>query len=229
MIGVIVPVHNEEAGLERCLCSIARAATHEVLKAEPVTVVVVLDSCTDRSAEIAVSHAAIAVVVTVRNVGAARAAGASKLLELGAHWLAFTDGDSTVSSDWLAMQLSLSAEAVCGTVSVGDWFLHSPALKARYLRAYRDVDGHRHVHGANLGVSAEAYRRVGGFPPLTVGEDVALVDALEKSGANIVWSAAPRVTTSARRDSKVSGGFGTWIAGLGEADPEAEFTAADAA
>ena len=32
--------------------------------------------------------------------------------------------------------------------------------------------------------------------------------ALQASGARIAWSAAPRVTTSARRDAKARGGFG---------------------
>ncbi|HUD32119.1 MAG TPA: glycosyltransferase family 2 protein, partial [Variovorax sp.] len=64
------------------------------------------------------------------------------------------------------------------------------------------------IHGANLGVSAEAYERVGGFRPLACSEDVALVEALQASGARIAWSAAPRVTTSARADARARGGFG---------------------
>lgn len=65
-----------------------------------------------------------------------------------------------------------------------------------------------HVHGANLGVSADAYRRAGGFPPLKCSEDAALVDRLIATGARIAWSAAPRVTTSARTVARVRGGFG---------------------
>ncbi|RYY84013.1 MAG: glycosyltransferase family 2 protein, partial [Comamonadaceae bacterium] len=68
--------------------------------------------------------------------------------------------------------------------------------------------GHRHVHGANLGVSATAYRRAGGFPALACSEDVALVEALKAMGANIAWSAAPRVSTSARANARARGGFG---------------------
>jgi thymidine phosphorylase len=64
------------------------------------------------------------------------------------------------------------------------------------------------VHGANLGVSAEAYLRAGGFQALACSEDVALVEALKASGARIAWSAAPRVTTSARTNARARGGFG---------------------
>jgi hypothetical protein len=60
-------------------------------------------------------------------------------------------------------------------------------------------------------MTAEAYRRAGGFPPLASQEDVALVEALRSSGARIVFSAAPRVWTSARVDSRVRGGFGDAI------------------
>jgi hypothetical protein len=73
---------------------------------------------------------------------------------------------------------------------------------------YTDVDGHRHIHGANFGVSAAAYCAAGGFMPLTSSEDVALVAALRRDGASIAWSAAPRVVTSARRDFRAPRGFG---------------------
>ena len=52
------------------------------------------------------------------------------------------------------------------------------------------------------------YLRAGGFQPLESSEDVALVEALEFSGARIAWSAAPRVATSARREFRAPGGFG---------------------
>jgi hypothetical protein len=63
-------------------------------------------------------------------------------------------------------------------------------------------------------VSAVAYYRAGGFPPLECSEDVALVGLLVAMGARIAWSAAPRVVTSARIASKVRGGFGDTLAAL---------------
>ena len=109
------------------------------------------------------------------------------------------------------MQLSQQADAVCGTVAVDDWSPHEDhagALREHFARTYTDADGHRHIHGANFGVCAKAYLRAGGFAPLACSEDVALVAALQATGARIAWSAAPRVTTSARRDAKARGGFG---------------------
>ncbi|MBI0328303.1 glycosyltransferase [Burkholderia plantarii] len=212
MIGVVIPAHNEARRLARCLAAAGAAARHPALRGEPVRVVVVLDSCTDASPRIAARHGVETVAVQARNVGAARAAGADLLLRHGARWLAFTDADSRVASDWLVAQLSLGADAVCGTVAVDDWRGHPASVIETWRLRYHDADGHRHVHGANLGVSARAYRRAGGFPPLACEEDVALVARLTATGARIAWSAAPRVTTSARLDPRARGGFGDTLA-----------------
>lgn len=277
MIGVVVPAHNEQACLDACLLALRAAAAHPALHGEPVHIVVVLDTCSDGSAQIVERHAARAVVTTpasgggaapipgadslaptsapihlaapaapteaadssestepaessdaaqgaplcgprivslplqARNVGVARAAGAALLLAQGARWLAFTDADTRVSPAWLATQLSLGSDAVCGSIAVDDWSphpQHGAQLAAHFADTYTDADGHGHIHGANLGVSADAYTRAGGFPPLACSEDVALVQALQRSGARIAWSAAPRVATSARRDARARGGFG---------------------
>jgi hypothetical protein len=95
---------------------------------------------------------------------------------------------------------------------VADWGEHPVRLQQAWHERYCDADGHRHVHGANLGVSAAAYQRAGGFPPLECGEDVALVELLGATGASVCWSASPRVTTSARLRARVRGGFGDTLA-----------------
>jgi len=219
MIGVAIPVHNEEQYLRACLASVRMAASHPALMAEEVRVVAVLDACTDGSGRIVRTQQIDMLTVDARNVGLARAAGAAYLLQAGARWLAFTDADSVVSHSWLATQLSLGADAVCGTVAVEDWAMHGEGevqnlLRRRFRATYHDRDQHRHIHGANLGVSATAYQLAGGFTALQCGEDVALVHALMASGAQISWSAAPRVTTSSRFSSKARGGFGDTLRGL---------------
>lgn len=214
MIGVAIPAHDEEERLSACVASVLRAACHPALAGERVEVVVVLDACRDRSFEAAARHPVEILSIEARNVGRARALGADALLESRARWLTFTDADTIVSRDWLAAQLALDADAVCGTVGVAGWWLHPLELRERYRARYMDADGHRHVHGANLGVAAEWYRRVGGFASLPAHEDVALVDALERAGARIAWSAAPRVVTSARRDARARGGFGDHLLAL---------------
>jgi GT2 family glycosyltransferase len=186
----------------------------------PVIVVVVLDDCTDDSH--AVIHSSVRVLsVDASNVGAARAAGFERI---GAGcdretWFATTDADTVVPRNWLASQLDRhrnGVEAVVGTVRV-DWRHHSAVTRQRYEQRYDRAVGdspHGHVHGANLGVRADAYWRVGGFRALTPGEDVDLVDRLERAGASIAWERGNSVLTSDRPDSRATGGFGDFVKDL---------------
>ena len=211
MIGVVIPAHDEEAHIAATLSAVKAAAADAELQGEAVRVVVVLDACADGTARLAREAGAWTLPIAAQNVGAARAAGAEWLLAAGARWLAFTDADTRVDTHWLAAQLALQADAVCGSVAVDDWSAHGSLagpLQAHFDDHYCDADGHRHIHGANMGVSARAYRRAGGFAPLRCSEDVALVNALERSGARIAWSASPRVWTSARPQARARGGFG---------------------
>ncbi|WP_166215727.1 glycosyltransferase [Pseudomonas atagonensis] len=212
MIGILIPAHNEEDLLDECLSAAMRASKHGLLAGERVEVLVVLDSCTDRSAQIVGGYPVLSLNINARNVGEARAAGARILLERGARWISCSDADSRVADDWLVAQLGLGADAVCGTVTVEHWHeSFDEAAQIRYHSHYRACDGHRHIHGANLGVSADAYRWAGGFKPLACNEDVQLVRQLELSGANIAWSHRPQVHTSARLDGRARGGFADYL------------------
>lgn len=191
MIGVCIPAHDEERHIAACLRAVMAAARHPLLRAEPVRIVVVLDHCRDLTAKLAGAWPVCCLTIGARNVGIARDVGSRHLLAAGARWLAHTDADTVVSARWLVDQLSLNADVVCGTVAVSGWA------------------GHRHVHGANLGIDARAYQRIGGFTALACSEDQALVDRLALGGCRIAWSALPRVTTSARPYSRVEGGFAT--------------------
>jgi glycosyltransferase involved in cell wall biosynthesis len=215
MLGIIIPAHNEAAHIGECVTCARRAANHHQLLGEEVRVIVVLDSCADDTETIARALGADVTHVAARNVGMARAHGAERALALGARWLAFTDADTAVADDWLVQQLDCCADAVCGVVGVHDWSPHIAAVREHFGATYTDADGHRHIHGANLGVSAHAYLRAGGFPPLESSEDVALVEALLATGARIEWSAAPRVVTSARTDFRARKGFGATLVEVG--------------
>ncbi len=210
MLGIVIPAHNEQAVILDCLVAAKKAALHPRLHGEAVEILVVLDHCTDLTAVHVTESEVYSLEIQARNVGVARALGAQALLARGARWLAFTDADTQVAPDWLAEQLALEADAVCGTVEVADWSAHgthAELLRWHFAQTYTDADDHRHIHGANLGVSAAAYRAAGGFQHLACSEDVALIEALQTSGARIAWSARPRVITSARRVARAQGGF----------------------
>ena len=219
-IAAIVPAHNEEDHLAACLDSLKRAAGRCAL---PVDVVVVLDSCQDRTAAIAAAavpgplHRLTLLVADVCNVGRARDTGAR--WAVGAYgapglWLASTDADSEVPADWFTRQLRHAhrgAEAVLGTVAVTDWSRHTPIVGHRYRAAYNPRPGHRHVHGANLALTASAYLAVDGFPPMVAHEDVALVDRLTRSGFRIARAGDLPVVTSARPVGRAPAGFAGYL------------------
>ena len=120
-------------------------------------------------------------------------------------------------------------QGVVGTVSV-DWQEHSATTRGRYDRFYRvrDPGVHGHVHGANLGVRADAYWRVGGFRPLHVGEDVDLVGRLVEAGALLAWDAHNAVRTSDRSDCRARGGFGDYVRSIADDPVDAAASAGSA-
>lgn len=214
MIGIIVPAHNEEAAIGQCVESLLAAATHPSLRGEDVRILVVMDACTDATPHVVADYPVQSLAVDHQNVGRSRAVGADLLIQQGARWLAFTDADTVVPVTWLVDQLRFQTDAVCGTVKVEDWSLHSQAVRERYDSLYTPVEGHQHIHGANMGVDAKAYQRVGGFKPLAAHEDVHLITDLKAAGASITWTTINCVTTSARLNCRCREGFGDYLRSL---------------
>lgn len=217
MIAVIVPAHDEEAHVAQCLESILVAARHPGLRGEAVEVILALDSCSDGTGRIAASYPVRTLPVALRNVGAARAAGCRTAIECGARWLAHTDADSRVPPDWLHGQLQARSEAFCGMVRVECWDGYAPMVRQAFEARHPAREPHPHVHGANLGVSAEAYLRCGGWQSLARDEDVALVGSLDAIGARVARLVHPVVATSARRQARLSGGFADYLRALEQA------------
>ena len=152
MIAVIVPAHDEALVIGRCLAAISLAAVHPGLRGEPVLVVVALDDCRDATESVCLMQGVTTLAVKVRCVGAARAAAAAHALSLGARWIASTDADTVVPADWLYRQVNCGADAFCGVVEVVDWLDYPQAVRDAFT-GKAVVDGHRHVHGANMGIS----------------------------------------------------------------------------
>ncbi|WP_372698152.1 glycosyltransferase family 2 protein [Arthrobacter sp. JSM 101049] len=227
-IVVVVPVHDEERLLGSALAHIRpamdRAENHKRLRTR---LIVVLDACTDGSASIAASAAAadtrISVVTTdARCVGAARALGVAAATagcpgpSLPRWWVANTDADTRVPPDWLelfAEAADAGADALVGTVEP-DIAELGPARFAAWRSAYVRAECHPHIHGANLGVRASAYRDAGGFQPVPGNEDVGLVRALRACGATVRSSGEPQVVTSARLRGRTAHGFAGYLSSL---------------
>lgn len=212
-VGVIVPAHDERELLPGCLDALAIAA--EVVHL-PVTVVVVLDSCTDGTDQVVVGRPVTAVTSSARSVGAARSLGAASVLRHWRHvepsrlWIASTDADTHVGPTWLAEQVAIAdagADLALGTVRLAPCQA-PPRLVAAWQRGYDATDGHGHVHGANLGVRGSTYLRAGGFCDARHDEDVQLVAAVAAdTQACVVRTGAMVVTTSGRLEGRAPAGF----------------------
>lgn len=237
-VSVIVPAKDEQTLLPGCLRALERAcveARHLVPGLE-ARIVVVLDSCADASELIVRRRARTmrersgidvrAVLTSVGSVGGARALGAEHALAaaragtVAAHhlWLASTDADTLVPPHWLSSQLTFAAQGVdvvLGTVEP-DADL-APAERALWVARHQLLEGHPHVHGANLGVRASAYTEVGGFAALSAHEDVDLVTRLRAHGGVVVRATDQhRVVTSSRYEGRAVGGFATYLSDIRE-------------
>lgn len=236
-VGVVVPAHDEQESLPACLAALRVAArVARVAAGVTVELLVVLDDCRDATAGMAARAGVRTVETAARNVGVARAAGMAAVLARapapGTTWLATTDADSAVGPGWIAGQLALAgagADLVVGTVEVRDWSAWPPGVAIAHAAGYgvrestdlRDGRGsagaeHPHVHGANLGIAALAYGRLGGFAPLAVGEDHRLVDQAVAAGMRVARTRHLPVATSARRHARAPHGFSSHLAALAE-------------
>lgn len=242
---VVVPAHDEERLIGDTLDSLTAAAGHADVA---MRLIVVADSCADRTAAIAFRHGAEVVTLRALNVGAARRAGFSRALghDRGAStaagsgfaddvsrrtrsrglpdWCATTDADTVVPLDWFSRQMAhrrRGADVVSGTIGlrVDD---DPRGGHSTWRDGYEQRLGratHTHVHGANLSFTTEAYRRLGGFRPLASEEDVDFVRRAERAGLSVVWALDVRVETSARLVGRAPAGVAADLRAALEATP----------
>lgn len=216
---VVIPARNEEDTLAQCLASVTQAA-HRIRI--PTTVVLVLDSCTDRSGEIAASFADVIVVEgEFANVGLARASGFSYALASFAEdpdsiWFAATDADSVVPSGWLVEHLRAAREGAHVYAGAVVPVLHDLDAERQkvWMRTHPPGATLGHVHGANLGMRGSAYIAAGGFSCLATGEDVELVVRLRGLGMPFVESEAHPVVTSSRLTGRARDGYAKYLTEL---------------
>jgi glycosyltransferase involved in cell wall biosynthesis len=214
-----VPARNEQALVGSSIESLL-AAADELDEPASTRIVIACDSCTDATPEIAKAFARRDARVSVvegswQSAGACRAAAIDHALaaaqvgsELCQVWVATTDADTVVPTDWLTSQAvfwSRGDHAVAGVVDLleADHLVRS-VFRHHYVLGH---DSHGHVHGANLGIRADAYLAVGGFPAVTLAEDHALWHALRQAGFNCRSSVALRVATSPRLIGRAVAGF----------------------
>lgn len=220
---VAVPAHNEEALLGRCVRSLGAAARtlHRRCPGISVDIIVALDRCTDGSAAVVSASDGFGVPSRIGGVGGARdtAIGAGLARAVGHSaatvWIANTDADTIVPTHWLTTQVELAeagTDLVLGTVEPMRGV--DPVVLARWWERHELVEGHGHVHGANLGMRATAWLTAGGFGPFDRNEDVGLASRLRAAGVVALSTDRTRVLTSARLAGRVDAGFADYLTDL---------------
>ena len=233
-VSVVVPAHNEEELVGSCLRSLAYQSG---VPAEEYEVLLVLDSCTDktekRALEVAAEHPDLRLHMLDgpgRGPGYARRAGmdeaSARLLSLCRPdgLIASTDADTLVAPDWLSVQLQATArgaKAIGGRIELRDdvglprsvpgWRDEQGRLKKRKLLSAPGGETMQAEHwqfsGASLALTAATYGEIGGIEPRAALEDEYLERTLTMSGIPIQRPLSVRVATSARTVGRASRGL----------------------
>jgi len=193
MLSFIVPAHNEELLIGRCLASL-RATMEKV--AEPYEVIVVDDASTDSTHQIVQQMGARTLRVDHRKISAVRNAGARAA---SGEVFFFVDADTQSNEHAVRAALAALHAGAAGGGCVPDLEGSIP-LWGRIIHFLACAMGRliRLVGGCFLFCTRDTYIAVGGFSEsLYAGEDIAFVQAITKVGRFVVPK--PTVVTSARK------------------------------
>ena len=232
---VVVPARDEQDQIAGCLSALAA----QTVPPEEFEVILVVDACTDRTAEVAKrtarEHSVRLSLIDGPGQGAgpARRVGmdlaAERLLADGREdgLVACTDADSRPAPDWLACQLvhiDAGADVVAGLIELdpSESQRLPPEVLCRRrrdatqrLEFVRETDpgaAHHHFAGASIGVTAGVYRAIGGIEPVTALEDAAFAQRLVDAGIPVLRADDVRVRTSARADGRATRGLSVDLA-----------------
>jgi glycosyltransferase involved in cell wall biosynthesis len=193
MLSFIVPAHNEELWIGKCLHSIR--TTMETVS-EPYEVIVVDDASTDATPRIAEQMGARTMRVEHRKISAVRNTGARTAC---GEVFFFVDADTKVNERAVSAALAALRSGAAGGGCAPE--LDGPVpLWGHIILFFSVVVGRliRLVGGCFLFCTRDAYVATGGFSErLHAGEDIAFVQALKKVGRFVVLK--PTVVTSGRK------------------------------
>jgi len=192
-LSFVIPAHNEEALIAATVRAI-RAATDGLTR--DLEIIVVDDASTDRTAEIAAAEGARVVPVSVRQIAAARNAGAAVAR---GEILVFVDADTIVSATVIRGVLAAMAAGAVGGGAVVRFDDPTPRYSRLPLAILNASCRLFHwAAGAFMFCNARDFQAVGGFDlRLFAAEEIAFSRAMRKRGRFVVLPDA--VVTSGRK------------------------------
>jgi cellulose synthase/poly-beta-1,6-N-acetylglucosamine synthase-like glycosyltransferase len=192
-ITILIPAHNEEAGLGATLASLSKQTRL------PAEVIVVVDNSTDRTEEIA-REAGVTVLVTPEGVGGSKAAAQNYgLPHVKTDLVLPLDGDTTLDPDYLELlepvfndpSVAVASGCVLTQTQNSIW------SKARHMEYLQSFHGQRLVqHGFNSVVVCSGccsvfrvgeLREVGGFPEGSLTEDIDYTLSQHSKGRKAIY------------------------------------------
>jgi len=187
IISVIIPTHNSQDVIDRCI----RSITSQLYPREDFEIIVVDDGSKDETINISKKAGIDEIISTepcfqgkARNIGARRARG---------EILAFIDSDCAARENWLkTIEKEIkNNEAIGGPVVNGN--AHSLIAWAEYLMEFCGWDEYRKrsivpfVPGCNQVCTKNAFFRAGEFSEVHLSEDVMFGHSLLKIGIQTLF------------------------------------------
>lgn len=187
LISVIIPTHNSDLTIERCVLSL----TSQTYPREKFEIIVVDDGSKDNTTTIAKKVGADLVLEIdqcfpgkARNIGASKAKG---------NLLAFIDSDCEAEQGWLETisNESESLAAIGGPILNGN--TQSLVAWAEYLMEFSEFSENKKrsitnfIPSCNLVCSKDTFLKVGGFQEEGLSEDVNFGFALKKAGVDLTF------------------------------------------
>jgi glycosyltransferase involved in cell wall biosynthesis len=190
MISFIIPAHNEEAWIGRCLSAIRTAM---VSVGEPYEMIVVDDASEDATAAIARERRARVIRVEHRHISATRNAGAR---EAQGNFFFFVDADTLVNAAVIQSALRNMREGAVGGGCVPRFEGRLPLWwKVIYPFLVLAVRIVRVQGGACQFCTRDAFTAIGGYSEKHyAAEDAVFASALKKRGQTVV-PAEPVITS----------------------------------
>ncbi|MCL4416910.1 MAG: glycosyltransferase family 2 protein [Actinobacteria bacterium] len=198
-ISVVIPAHNEEKYIERCLKSLM----DQDEKADEI--IVVNSNCTDRTIEICKNYPVTILdefekgIIPARNKGFNAASG---------EIIARCDADTIVPKDWIKKIkqhfINKDIVAVGGPVMFFDLPLKTPLLANGYSVAHKKLYKNHVLLGANMAVKKSAWDEIKNKTALKdkhVHEDIDLAFLLGTVG-EVLFDRKMVMSTSGRRIKK---------------------------
>jgi glycosyltransferase involved in cell wall biosynthesis len=200
MLSFVVPAHNEEALLGRTLAGITASAP---AAGEPFEVVVVDDSSTDATADVARARGARVVPVAFRHIAATRNAGARAAR---GDVLFFVDADTVPTPAAVRAAVAALRRGAVGGACMFRYDVPMPAwAKVMYPVGIALGRAFKVVGGCFLFCTRAAFDASGGFPEeFFAAEELGFTRALKRVGRFVI--PRPLVITSGRKLKQVSAG-----------------------